>query len=110
MSIVKMRKVTFIGMTADRDRLLADLQKIGCMQIIPLASENAAISDTAATAGAREALNFLHTYPRRRRQVLSKEQFDAVEVEKRTLEVRNRLHDLKDERDFLIKRIKDMLP
>ncbi len=110
MSIVKMRKVTFIGMTADRDRLLADLQKTGCVQIIPLASENAAISDTAATAGAREALEFLHTYPRRRRQVLSKEQFDAVEVEKRTLEVRNRLHDLKDERDFLIKRIKDMLP
>jgi len=110
MSIVKMHKVTFIGMTADRDHLLADLQKIGCVQIIPLASGNAAIADTAVTAGAREALRFLHTYPRRRKQALNKEQFDAVEVEKRTLEVRNRLHDLKDERDFLIKRIKDMLP
>jgi V/A-type H+-transporting ATPase subunit I len=110
MSIVKMHKVTFIGMTADRDHLLADLQKIGCVQIIPLASGNAAISDTAATVGAREAFKFLHTFPRRRRQVLNKEQFDAVEVERRTLEVRNRLHDLKDERDFLIKRIQDMLP
>lgn len=110
MSIVKMHKVTFIGMTADRDHLLADLQKIGCVQIIPLASGNAAIADTAATAGAREALKFLRTFPRRRRQVLNKEQFDAVEVERRVLEVRNRLHDLKDERDFLIKRIQDMLP
>ena len=110
MSIISMHKVTFIGMTDDRDRLLPDLQKMGCVQIIPLASGNAAISDTAATAGAREALKFLHTYPRRRRQVLNKEQFDAVEVEKRTLEVRNRLHDLKDERDFLIKRIQSMRP
>jgi V/A-type H+/Na+-transporting ATPase subunit I len=110
MSIVKMHKVTFIGMTADRDHLLTDLQKIGCVQIIPLVSGNAAIADTAPTAGAREALKFLHTYPRRRRQVLNKEQFDAVEFEKRTLEVRNRLHDLKDERDFLIKRIQAMLP
>lgn len=110
MSIVKMHKVTFIGMTADRDHLLADLQKIGCVQIIPLATGNSAIPDTAATAGAREALKFLHTFPRRRRQVLNKEQFDAVEVERRTLEVRNRLHNLKEERDFLIKRIQDMLP
>jgi V/A-type H+-transporting ATPase subunit I len=110
MSIVKMHKVTFIGMTPDRDHLLADLQKLGCVQIIPLASGSAATADTAATAGAREALKFLHSYPRRRRQVLDKEQFNAVEVEQRTLEVRNRLHDLKDERDFLIKRIQDMRP
>jgi len=110
MSIVKMHKVTFIGMTVDRDRLLTNLQKMGCVQIIPLASGSAAVTDTAHTAGAREALKFLHTYPQRRRQVLKKERFNAVEVEQRTLEVRNRLHDLKDERDFLIKRIRDMLP
>ena len=110
MSIVKMHKVTFIGMTADRDRLLTDLQKMGCVQIIPLASGSAALAETAHTAGAREAMKFLHTYPQRRRQVLDKQRFDAVEVQQRTLEVRNRLHDLEDERDFLIKRIQDMRP
>jgi V/A-type H+-transporting ATPase subunit I len=110
MSIISMHKVTFIGMTADRDRLLADLQKMGCVEIIPLASGSAAIADTATTAGAREALKFLHTYPQRRRQVLDKEQFDAVDVEQQTLEVRKRLLDLEDERDFLIKRIQDMRP
>ena len=47
MSIVKMHKVTFIGMTADRDRLLTDLQKMGCVQIIPLASGSAALAETA---------------------------------------------------------------
>ena len=55
-------------------------------------------------------MKFLHTYPQRRRQVLDKQQFDAVKVQQRTLEVRNRLHDLEDERDFLIKRIQDMRP
>jgi V/A-type H+-transporting ATPase subunit I len=107
MSIIKMHKVTFMGMTADRDRLLTDLQKMGCVQIIPLASGSSALPDTA---GAREALKFLHAYPQRRRQVLDKEQFDAFEVEQQTLEVRKRLLDLEDERDFLIKRIQDMLP
>ena len=110
MSIVKMHKVTFIGMTANRERLLTDLQKMGCVQIIPLASGSATIADTAITAGAREALKFLHSYPQRRRQVLHKEQFDAFEVEQQTLEVRKRLLDLEDERDFLIKRIQDMRP
>ncbi|MDD1612990.1 MAG: ATPase [Methylococcaceae bacterium] len=110
MSIVSMHKVTFIGMTADRDRLLADLQKMGCVQIIPLASGSVTAADTAATAGAREAMKFLHAYPQRRRQVLDKAQFDAVTVEQRTLEVRNCLLDLEDELDFLIKRLQDMRP
>ena len=110
MSIVNMHKVTFIGMTADRDRLLNDLQSMGCVQIIPLASVSAAHTEAAHTAGAREALNFLHTYPQRRRQVLDKQRFDAVKVQQRTLEVRTRLHDLENERDFLIKRIQDMRP
>ena len=96
MSIVNMHKVTFIGMTADRDRLLTDLQKMGCVQIIPLASGSAALAEAAHTAGAREALKFLHTYPQRRRQVLDKQRFDAVKVQQRTLEVRNRLHDLEE--------------
>ena len=110
MSIVKMHKVTFIGMTAGRDRLLIDLQKMGCVQIIPLASGSSALSEAAHTAGAREAMKFLHTYPQRRRQVLDKQRFDAVKVQQRTLEVRNRLHDLEEERDFLIRRIQDMRP
>ena len=110
MSIVSMHKVTFIGMTADRERLLPDLQKMGCVQIIPLASGSTALAETPHTAGAYDALKFLRTYPQRRRQVLDMQHFDAVDVQQRTLEVRNRLHDLRDERDFLIKRIQDMRP
>jgi V/A-type H+-transporting ATPase subunit I len=110
MSIVIMHKVTFIGMTADQDLLLTDLQKMGCLQIIPLASGSAALAKTASTSEAHEALMFLHTYQWRRRQILDTEHFDALDVQQRSLEVRNNLHNLKDERDFLIKRIQDMRP
>ncbi len=109
MSIIKMHKVTFIGMTADRERLLPDLQKMGCVQIIPLSAEHTSLGETTP-AGAREALKFLQTYPQRRRQIRDKERFNAAEVQQRTLEARNRLHDLEDERDFLIKRIQAMRP
>ncbi|UOA09820.1 V-type ATP synthase subunit I [Methylobacter sp. S3L5C] len=110
MSIVNMHKVTFIGMSTDQSRLLTDLQSMGCVQIIPLVSGREALANTAPIAGAREALKFLQTHPRRRRQVLDIQRFDAVDVQQRTLEVRNRLNDLTDERDFLIKRIQDMRP
>ncbi|MEI6066899.1 MAG: ATPase [Methylococcaceae bacterium] len=110
MSIVTMHKVTIIGMTADRDLLLTDLQKMGCVQIIPLASGSALPAKTAPTASAHEALKFLHDYPWRRRQILDPEHFNAVDVQRQALEVRNNLHNLKDERDFLIKRIQDMRP
>lgn len=110
MSIVTMHKVTFIGITADRERLLTDLQQMGCVQIISLTDQYAEFAETVPTAGAREALLFLQAYPQRRRQVLDKQRFNAVNVQQQTLAVRNRLRDLEDERDFLLKRIQDSRP
>ncbi len=110
MSIVAMHKVTFIGITADRERLLADLQTTGCVQIISLTERSADYAEAAHTAGAREALLFLQTYPQHRRQVVDKQRFNAVKVQQQILAVRNHLRDLEDERDFLIKRIQDIRP
>jgi len=110
MSIVTMHKVTFIGITADRERLLTDLQQMGCVQIISLTDQNAEFAETVPTSGAREALLFLQAYPQRRRQVLDKQRFNAVNVQQQVLAVRNRLRDLEDERDFLLKRIQDSRP
>ena len=56
MSIVNMHKVTFIGMTADRDRLLTDLQKMGCVQIIPLASGSASACRGRAHCGSARSV------------------------------------------------------
>jgi V/A-type H+/Na+-transporting ATPase subunit I len=110
MSIIQLAKVTFVGLTADRDSLLTDLQKIGCLQIIPLASETLAGTELRSTAGAKEALKFLQAYPHYRRQETNAARFDAVKLEQQVLELRDRLHDLEDERDFLIKRLQDMKP
>jgi len=55
-------------------------------------------------------LQFLRSYPQRRRQSRDIARFDAIEVEAKVLDVRRRLQMLSDERDFLIKRIQDMRP
>jgi len=110
MSIVQLDKVTFVGMTEDRERLLRDLQELGCLHIEPFAMESENQNTLGPSAGTREALQFLRDYPQRRRQIKDTKRFDAIEVEAKVLDVRQRLQTLSDERDFLIKRIQDMRP
>jgi hypothetical protein len=112
MSIVQLSKVTFIGLSADKSRLFVDLQKIGCVQLINLTpddNETAEIKSTAG-AGAREALQFIQSYPYHRRQERNEQRFDATEIEQKILAVRTNLHNLKDERDSLLKRLQDVRP
>ncbi|MCK9620395.1 MAG: ATPase, partial [Methylobacter sp.] len=110
MSIVQLEKVTFVGMTEDRERLLQDLQELGCLHIEPFAAESDNQTAVDASAGGREALQFLRDYPQRRRQSRDTKRFNALEVERQVLDVRQRLQMLSDERDFLIKRIQDLRP
>ncbi|MGY6276950.1 V-type ATP synthase subunit I [Methylomonas sp. MgM2] len=110
MSIVRLSKVLLVGFAEDRERLLSDLQELGCLHIVPLAEDNASQAHAGPSAESREALNFLRDYPHRRRQSRDVTRFDAVTVEQQTLDVKRRLHALADERDFLIKRIQDMRP
>lgn len=109
MSIVSLDKVTFVGMVEDRERLLQDLQTLGCLHIEALAEADSLASE-GSSIGAREALQFLRSYRWRRRQSRDTARFDALEVEAKVLDVRQRLHALTDERDFLIKRIQDLRP
>jgi V/A-type H+-transporting ATPase subunit I len=110
MSIVQLDKVIFVGLTEDRERLLQDLQELGCLHIEPFAAESESQAIAGPSAGVREALQFLRDYPQRRRQSRDTARFDAIEVEAKVLDVRRRLQMLSDERDFLIKRIQDMRP
>ncbi len=110
MSIVRLDKVTFVGLTEDRERLLQDLQELGCLHIEPFVAESESQNTLGTCAGAREALQFLHDYPQRRRQIRDDARFDALETERKVLDVRQRLQVLSDERDFLVKRIQDMRP
>lgn len=108
MSIVRLNKVTLIGLTADRNSLLENLQAMGCVELIPLQPAKGASSTSGPTPGAEEALKFLRDCPDRRRQVKGRARFDVAEVEKQVLAVRERLHGLEEERDFLIERIQDL--
>lgn len=110
MSIVQLSKVTFIGLSADKDRLFADLQGIGCLQLINLTPDDNETAEIKSTAGAREALQFIQSYPYRRRQERDEKRFDAIEIEQKILAVRTSLNDLKDERDFLLARLQSIRP
>jgi V/A-type H+-transporting ATPase subunit I len=103
-----LNKVTLIGLTADRNSVLEDLQAMGCVELIPLQPAKDASTTQGPAPGAEEALKFLRECPNRRRQVKDSARFDAARVEKQVLEVRQRLNGLEDERDFLIKRIQDL--
>jgi V/A-type H+-transporting ATPase subunit I len=110
MSIVRLDKVLFIGLTEDRERLLEDLQALGCMHLESFGAESEIQNAVDTSAGAREALQFLHNCPQRRRQKKDAAHFDALETERKVHDVKQRLQALSDERDFLIKRIQDMQP
>jgi len=110
MSIVSLSKVTFYGHTDDRQQILSDLQKLGCLHLIPLAPEQEALTKDGPSSRSREALRYLTSCPNRRRQVRDPKKFDAQAIEHKTLALLDKIQDLEDERDFLIGRIANLRP
>ena len=110
MSIKRLRKVTLLGFSADKRRVLDDLQTLGCLHMIPLGEADSPRAGHSQSQHAAEALRFLLESPQLRRQARDTSSFDALEVEQEALELKRRLQDLHDERDFLVNRIKDLEP
>ena len=110
MSIVRLHKVTLAGHLDDKDDVLAGLQELGCLHLIPLTPEGEAAADTGPSKEAREALRFLASMPQRRRQVTDARRFDAEAVERQALDLQRRLYELRNERDFLATRIQNLEP
>lgn len=109
MSLVKLQKITFAGLIEDKVKLIEDLQNLGCMEVVPLKTDlkSTAVSTTPA---AREALMFLKAYRKQRRQIRDPSRFDPVSVEQQVLDVRQRLSNLEQERDFLLRRLQAFSP
>lgn len=110
MSIMRLRKVTLLGHISDKRRVLDELQTLGCLHLIPLGDDAPVRSGQGPSQQAAEALRFLLECPQIRRQARDTSSFHALEVERRALELKRRLQDLQDERDFLVKRIRDLEP
>ncbi len=105
MSIVPLQRVTFAGLSAQKDRLLDDLHAMGCLQLIPLGGDGKDLPRGGPSLQAREALKFLLSCPQRRRQLHDAAQFNAEAVEQRALELQRRIQTLESERDSLLERV-----
>ncbi len=110
MSIVPLKKLVLVGMAADKEPILNDLQDFGCLHLIPLTLEGEEAPDQGPSKEARAALEFLASCPQKRRQVTDAGRFDALEVERKALDIQKRLHDLRQEGDDLAQRIESLEP
>ena len=110
MSIVPLERVTFVGLSPEKDRLLDDLHARGCLELIPLATDERVPASGGPSSEAREALKFLLSCPQRRRQVSDDARFDAESVERRALDLQKNLQSLESERDMLLERVANAKP
>jgi len=111
MAIVPVSKVTFYGITDEKEAVLDGLQRLGCAHVVNL---NPGMSEGRPERGysveAHEALQYLRTCPIQRQQAKNPEDFDFAAVERETLEIRQREQELRDERDFVREAIEIVEP
>jgi len=107
-AIVPLSKVTLVGHQGEKERVLEDLQELGCLEIVSLAQDVAPLADPSKRS--RDALNYLEQCRQKQRPVTNLAQFNAVEVEEEILELRERTHELELERDALVHRIEALAP
>ncbi len=108
MSIISLMKVSICGHTDDKTDVLADLQDIGCLHVIPLHSKADKESPEGPTPLRIEALKFIENCPYRRRQIRNPETFDAAKIARTATDIQNTMRELQDEADFLRGQIKEL--
>jgi V/A-type H+-transporting ATPase subunit I len=107
-AIVPLSKVTFVGHQEEKERVIEDLQELGCLEIISLTEEVAPLAE--ASKRSRDAFQYLDSCPQRQRSVTNTTDFDPVKVEGEILALRDRTHELELERDALMHRIEALDP
>ena len=109
MSIVALQKVTILGPVEDKSQIIDDLQGLGCLHLCSLNPDEALTpAKESLSEETREAWRFLVDCPRKRFQVDKSNRYDPVEMQSSALEIRERLNDLGDRRDFLSRRIENV--
>ena len=112
MSIAPLKKVTLAGPLNQKEVTLARLQRLGSMHIVPL-SERAPEPEKNPSREADEAyraLRFLSVVSGARRQIRRDPNFDVQDFIARTLDLKQRLREVGDRRDFLQDRIATLEP
>ncbi len=112
MSIADVKKVTLCGLMTEKQDVLRGLQDLGCMHLLPLRPPPAEVEKIASprAESAYKALRFLTDEPKKRRQVVRDAQFNVEKVVEAALDLKQRLRDATDQRDFLKSRISQIEP
>ncbi|BCG64650.1 MAG: V/A-type H+/Na+-transporting ATPase subunit I [Methyloprofundus sp.] len=110
MAIVTLKKLTLCGVLADKSAILEQLQTLGGTHLIALSDTS--IKSEAATArdvdDALTALKYLQQCANQRHQVRQAGEFDFNNIVNDVLQVKNKLVDLLEQREFLQERIKEV--
>ena len=111
MSIEKLTKITLYGLTKDKQLILRELQKIGCIHLIPLAkTENTVLHKEVDTVEfAKEARAYLLNCPNKRRTIYKTEKPIKLLIQE-VLENKRKLRALSDKKDKLTQRINVLRP
>ncbi|MGR9044955.1 MAG: V-type ATP synthase subunit I [Gammaproteobacteria bacterium] len=112
MAIVKLKKLTFCGLLSEKSDVLKKLQYLGGLHLIPM-TQTFESQDTGAIDNAQnvtEALKYLNRCANKRHQIRASEHFNLGRVVNEVLEVKDKIRTLSDQRDALLKRIKEIEP
>lgn len=109
MTIARLNRVTIYGPVDKKERVLADLQELGCLHLIPLRLVERP-ANIGPSSDAREALKFLLTCPQQRQQIVEPWAFNAESVEHEVLYLKEHMEELQNERDLLRVRSRDIKP
>lgn len=112
MAIVQLKKLTFCGLLKDKKTVLAQLQQLGGLHLISLKKAPATfVTDELNQANlVVDALKFLAQCKIKRHQIVASIEFDFMVIVKEALSIKEKIRKLSDERDALLKRIKEIEP
>ncbi len=112
MSIVKLKKLSLVGLLEDKGAVLDTLQGMGCMHLLPL-SESAQQGENLPPEqadNARKALRYLMDVADKRHQIRYDKRFNMDTAVFTVLANRHRYRDVMDRRDALRQRIRELAP
>jgi V/A-type H+/Na+-transporting ATPase subunit I len=112
MSIQRLNRLTLAGLAKDKDAVLARLQTLGCLHLIPLrpAPREPEKEPASHAVEALQALRYLQDVREKRRQVHDPAGFDLSGTIEAVLENQQRRRDVSDRRDALVERIAELEP
>ena len=110
MAIVSLKKLTLCGLIAEKTSVLDKLQSLGGTHLISLGKELKKTDELPVhdIDEALVALKYLQQCETQRHQVRQPEKFNFNEIVQQVIELKNKLVDLREQREFLQERIKDV--